>query len=339
MNTTLGLGLQDWPAYNYGTKHNMIDLDMNFRGSGRVTEWKFLAGRARVQMHMQVWRPSATKHHTYTLLCKNEVASTVVGLNTLIISDEDACRFERGDVVGWFGTNSAIKFVANVGDSHQMAYQYMPQVPTVGRSKVIAGRLQRSFAIEVTALYDDATASVCSDCGNVVDGEYRCAAGDHTSGGFCDGNTQTDTQTCDRCPNEYGMGMPNCKNFQESQSGTVLSLSSLSFYCRNNRRCLLECFRLLILSGSRIIRWIFQTSALSTTSRPERPAKTGGPTRRLASPAPERTPHSDTAARWTSTVPVACATGQASPTPRRAHRVETRALTNSPSAQDATARR
>ena len=205
--STLGSQVVHRPNVGGGRTYNFLDLDMKFRGSGRVTKWKFESARAGTNMRLQVWRPSVGTANHFTLLCENYVTSTI-GHNELVISDEDACRFARGDVVGWWVAEELIKW-GKTGDDHQIRWQYTHHPPTVAKQIGFGGADTRSYSIEATAIYDDATVSVCSECGNHIDGEYRCAAGDHTSGNICDGSTQFDSQTCDRCPNQFGMGMPN----------------------------------------------------------------------------------------------------------------------------------
>ena len=151
--STLGSQVVHRPNVGGGRTYNFLDLDMKFRGSGRVTKWKFESARAGTNMRLQVWRPSVGTANHFTLLCENYVTSTI-GHNELVISDEDACRFARGDVVGWWVAEELIKW-GKTGDDHQIRWQYTHHPPTVAKQIGFGGADTRSYSIEATAIYDD----------------------------------------------------------------------------------------------------------------------------------------------------------------------------------------
>ena len=79
-----------------------IDTDMKFTRAGRVVSWDYYVGRAGTQ-RMQIWRSTGNTDE-FTLICENEVSTDSAGsVVHKEINDKEACFFEAGDMVGWYG--------------------------------------------------------------------------------------------------------------------------------------------------------------------------------------------------------------------------------------------
>lgn len=123
------------------TKTHLM-LNATFACRGKLHQWVYFRTHHTPPIYASVWRHEELPQGYFRLVGKNELPPGGIGMQTVMVKDEDQIQVQPGDFIGFFYSNTVFKYsdpgaIAVVNDN------------TTGYRTVMAGYFDENFHIDM----------------------------------------------------------------------------------------------------------------------------------------------------------------------------------------------